>query len=140
MKHLIILIFCCIILFSCQKNYILSEQEKAVIEVNKTKLYGKWSFISVSKSGIVATNANLSYADDWLEFRTDGRGTISEGTLIDNPPIFTPSEFDWKFKDTANIDFGPDEITLQKLNDTSLVFITIRDKSGTVHDEWHWKR
>ncbi|MBA2249600.1 MAG: hypothetical protein H0W12_05360 [Chitinophagaceae bacterium] len=140
MKLIAPLIFFCLILSACKKDNKLSAEEIRVIEVNKAKLYARWHFVSLVTSGEVETNATPSYADDFLEFRTDGRGTISEGALSDNPNIFTPQDFDWKFRDTANIDFGADEITLQKLNDTALWFTTIRNKTGSAHDEWRWKR
>ena len=140
MKLIATFILFCLMLSACKKEKKLSEEEIRIIEVNKAKLYARWHFVSLVTPTAVATNVTPSYADDFLEFRSDGTGTISEGTLIDNPNIFTPEDFNWKFRDTANIDFGADEITLQKLNDTALWFITIRNKTGSAHDEWRWKR
>ena len=132
------LIMLCLLFTACQKE--LTEEEKRIIEVNKGKLFGKWKFVAAVKPGLVATNADPCYADNWLEFRQDGKGTISQGPCKDNPPIHEEQDFAWKFKDTVNIDFGDNEIRLTKLNDSVLHFIIISTTVGQTNDEFRWKR
>jgi len=134
------LILLCVFFTSCQKEPRLTEEEKKIIEVNKGKLFGKRNFVSEVKPGVVATNANPCYADNWLEFRQDGKGTISQGPCKDNPAIHEEQDFAWKFKDTVNIDFGDNEIRLTKLNDSILNFIVLSTSSGQANDEFHWKK
>jgi len=140
MKLILSVVLICLLLSACKKERELTAEEKAIIEVNKGKLYGKWNFVSAVKPFLVATNANPCYADNWLEFRQDGKGYISMGTCTDNPPIHESQEFSWNFKDTANIDFGDNEIRLVKLNDSSLVFIVLQNSSGPSNDEFTWKK
>lgn len=139
MKPIAFVIVLCILFTACKKDK-LTEEEKKVIEVNKGKLYGKWNFVSALKGNLFVTNADPCYADNWLEFRQDGNGTISQGLCIDNPPIHETQDFGWSFKDTANIDFGDNEIRLIKLNDSVLVFKVLYTNSGPVDDEFSWKK
>lgn len=140
MKLILSVFFICLVLSACKKERELTPEEKAIIEVNKTKLYGKWNFVSAVKPFLIATNATPCYADNWLEFRQDGRGTISMGACIDNPPIHENQDFSWEFKDTANINFGDNEIRLVKLNDTTLTFITLYTSTGPANDEYRYKK
>jgi len=115
-------------------------KELKIIEVNKGKLYGTWKFVSAVKSFTTATNADPCFADNTLQFRQDGYGFISQGACIDNPQIHESQEFGWSFKDTANIDFGDNEIQLVKLNDTTLVFKLLFTSSGPSNDVFSWKK
>ncbi|HEV8082876.1 MAG TPA: hypothetical protein VGP55_06730 [Chitinophagaceae bacterium] len=135
MKLIPTLLFVCL-LFGCQKK----SHSNQVNAVNKAKLYGKWSFVSVLKGSTLTTNATSCYADDWLEFRTDGKGTISQGAFIDNPAILSSQDFAWQYKDEADITFENTELNLLILNDSVLMFKNIFTATGPSSDEWHWKR
>lgn len=140
MKLIVSVLFICLLISACKKERELTEEEKAIIEVNKTKLYGKWKFVSAVKPLLNVSNADPCYADNWLEFKQDGQGIISQGVCLESPPIHEDGEFTWSFKDTANIDFGDNEIRLVKLNDSTLEFITLRTASGPANDTYRWKK
>lgn len=140
MKLIVSVVILCLLISACKKERELTEEEKAIIEVNKTKLYGKWNFLSATKPFLNVTNADPCYADNWIEFKPDGNGFISQGICREHPGIHEDGEFTWKFKDTANIDFGDNEIRLIKLNDTTLTFIVLQTSSGPANDEFRWKK
>lgn len=140
MKPICTLIVLCLLFSACQKELFFEAEKGMEVEVDKTKIYGKWKFVSATRGGIFYSNTDSCLADNWIEFRTGGTGTISYGTCIENPLIHASGDFPWKFKDTANIDFGDNEIRLIKLNDSVLEFKVLSTSAGPSNDEFRWKR
>ena len=140
MKLIVSVIILCLLITACKKERELTEEEKAIIEVNKSKLYGKWNLVSASRGTQHVSNTDPCIADNWVEFRQGGTGNISLGPCKEPYPVHEDQEFTWGFKDTANIDFGDNEIRLLKLNDSTLNFIVLKTTSGAANDEFRWKK
>ncbi len=131
----------CLIVLGCGKDKELSEEEKATIEVNKTMLYGKWKFVSFLKSGVLRTaDTDPCFADNTLEFRQDGKGTISQGACIESSSVPQNEDFAWVFESATTIDLGSNLVKILKLNDSSLQFERTYKNNSSPKEEYSWKK
>ena len=131
----------CLIFLGCGKGKELSEEEKAKIEVNKAMIYGKWKFVSFLKGGVLRTaDTDPCFADNTIEFRQDGNGTISQGACIESPSVPQNENFVWVFESATTIDLGSNQVKISTLNDSSLQFVRIYKSTSAPNEEYRWKK